>query len=73
MPVVNCDTGLVQVPSTGTTCHQLEDMEMKGGLNEPNYKSSRVFNKLIGLAIGLKVDLVMESVVKVELAIEEVL
>ena len=61
------------MPSTGTTCRRSGDIETKGGLNEPNYKSSGVFDELIGLAVGLKVDLATDSVAKVELAVEKIL
>jgi len=61
------------VPSTGTTRRQSGDVGGQGGPNEPNDKSCGVFDELVGLAIGLKVNLATDSVTKIHLAVEEVL
>jgi hypothetical protein len=61
------------VPATGTIRHQLGDVSNRGGDNEPDDKSRGVFDELVGLAIGLEVNLTTDSVAKVDLAIEDIL
>lgn len=71
--VIDCNTGFIKVPSSGTRSKDESiDRIQVVSFCAPYDKDRRFLYKLVGLPIGLKVNLPPDSISQVDLSIEHV-